>query len=94
MPSGSPGGGISGDGMLSDGECRVPPYPPNLQQINLSEDRLLTEGRCYLACLADGLDYEVSFSLESNFLIKKPDPCLSYIRLEPQSHNASRPSTN
>ena len=42
--------------------CRVPPYSLNLHEVNLTaenEELLLTEGSCYLGCLADGFDYQV-----------------------------------
>lgn len=52
------------DGISGDGDCSVPPYS-NLNEINLTvenEALLLAEGQCYMACLADGHEYEVKTS--------------------------------
>ena len=43
--------------------CVVPPYSVSLHEVNVtaeSERLLLTEGRCYLACLSDASFYRVS----------------------------------
>ncbi len=37
-------------------ECGVPPYSINLHEVNLTAENealLLTEGKCYMGCLAD-----------------------------------------
>lgn len=42
--------------------CQVPPYSISLHEVNVtaeSEALLLTEGRCYLACLREGAAYQV-----------------------------------
>lgn len=42
--------------------CQVPAYSISLHEVNVtaeSETLLLTEGRCYLACLREGSTYQV-----------------------------------
>ena len=46
----------------SNRNCLVPPYSVPLHEMNVTaegEALLLTEGRCYLACLREGEDYQV-----------------------------------
>ena len=43
--------------------CGVPPGSLNLHEVNFTAENealLLTEGECYLGCLADGFHFQVS----------------------------------
>ena len=53
----------TGQSQVASSECVVPPYSVSLHEVNVtaeSETLLLTEGRCYLACLSDTSFYKVS----------------------------------
>ena len=53
----------TGQGQVVRPGCVVPPYSVSLHEVNVtaeSETLLLTEGRCYLACLSDTSFYRVS----------------------------------
>ena len=46
-----------------DPRCSVPPYSINLHEVNLTAENeaiLLTEGECYLGCLANLFDFQVN----------------------------------